>query len=185
MTVSQADSAPDGQLLTRIRRGIRDIPDFPAPGILFRDITPLLGDAALFRDVTDAMAASFARAGVTHVAGIESRGFVLAAPVAQQLRAGFIPIRKGGKLPWRTIERDYGLEYGTDQLEIHTDASPAGSRVLIVDDVLATGGTASASAELIEAVGGVVVGMSFLIGLASLAGAPRLERFRVETLIRL
>lgn len=128
------------KLQSRVRAGIRDIPDFPSPGILFRDITPLLADAALFRDVTDAMAAPFAAVGVTHVAGIESRGFVLAAPVAQQLRAGFIPIRKQGKLPRKTIGRGYGLEYGTDQLEIHADACPPGSRVLIVDDVLATGG---------------------------------------------
>jgi adenine phosphoribosyltransferase len=175
----------DDQLLQRMLAGIRDIPDFPSPGILFRDITPLLRDAALFREVTDAMAAPFEVAGVTHVAGIESRGFVLAAPVAQRLRAGFIPIRKKGKLPWKTSSRSYGLEYGTDQLEIHADACPPGSRVLIVDDVLATGGTASASAELVEEVGGEMVGFSFLISLDSLAGASRLPPVRVETLLRL
>ena len=172
-------------LLERVRRGIRDIPDFPAPGILFRDITPLLGDAALFRDVTDAMAAPFGAGQVTHVAGVESRGFVLAAPVAQRLGAGFIPVRKQGKLPWRTASRGYGLEYGTDQLEIHADACPPGSRVLVVDDVLATGGTARASAELIGEVGGTVVGFSFLILLEALAGIAQLEGFRVETLLRL
>lgn len=179
--------SPDGDpaLLARIREHVRDIPDFPTPGILFRDITPLLADAALFRDVTDAMASTFAEANATHVAGIESRGFVLAAPVAQRLRAGFIPIRKRGKLPWTTVSREYGLEYGTDQLEIHADACPPGSRVLIVDDVLATGGTAYASAELIQAVGGEVLGISFLIALDALDGAARLTPYRTETLLRL
>jgi adenine phosphoribosyltransferase len=175
----------DQELPSRVRARIRDVPDFPAPGILFRDITPLLADAALFRDVTDAMAAAFAGANVTHVAGIESRGFVLAAPVAQRLRAGFIPIRKRGKLPWSTIGRDYGLEYGSDQLEIHVDACPPGSRVLVVDDVLATGGTACASAELIQAVGGDVVGFSFLIALDALRGAARLAPHRADTLLNL
>jgi len=120
---------------------------------------------------------------VTHVAGIESRGFMLAAPVAQTLGAGFIPIRKKGKLPWKTIGRAYGLEYGTDQLEIQTDACPPGSRVLVVDDVLATGGTAQASAELVEAVGGAVVGFSFLVTLDALDGASRLASYRVERLV--
>jgi adenine phosphoribosyltransferase len=177
--------APNHRLLQRIRAAIRDIPDFPSPGILFRDITPLLGDAALFRDVTDAMAFPFASAGVTHVAGIESRGFVLAAPVAQRLNAGFIPIRKKGKLPWRTVGRGYGLEYGTDQLEIHTDACPPGSRVMVVDDVLATGGTASASAELIEEIGGGMLGFSFLIALEALDGASRIQRYHASSLLRL
>lgn len=183
--MSPVRSAAGNGLLTRIRRAIRDVPDFPSPGIRFRDITPLLGDAALFRDVTDAMAASFADADVTHVAGIESRGFVLAAPVAQRLDAGLIPIRKKGKLPWSSVGKPYSLEYGADQLEVHVDAAPEGSRVLIVDDVLATGGTALASAELIEEVGGLVAGFSFLIALDALAGAARLDRYRVETLIRL
>jgi adenine phosphoribosyltransferase len=170
-------------LAARIRRAIRDVPDFPVPGILFRDITPLLGNAGLFRDVTDAMARAFATEGVTHVAGIESRGFILAAPVAQRLGTGFIPIRKRGKLPWKTAGKAYGLEYGTDQLEIHTDACPPGARVLIVDDVLATGGTARASADLIEEIGGAVVGFSFLITLVALDGDSRLTRYRVETLV--
>jgi len=170
-------------LAERIRGAIRDVPDFPAAGILFRDITPLLGNAKLFRDVTEGMATRFAAERVTHVAGIESRGFVLAAPVAQRLGAGFIPIRKKGKLPWNSIGRTYGLEYGTDQLEIHTDACPPGSRVLVVDDVLATGGTARASAELIEEIGSRVVGFSFLIVLAALDGGSRLAGHRVETLV--
>ena len=167
-----------------MRASIRDIPDFPSPGILFRDITPLLADGALFRDVTAAMAAAFVGAGVTHVAGIESRGFVLAAPVAQSLGAGFIPIRKQGKLPWKTVGRAYGLEYGTDRLEIHEDACPGDCRVLIVDDVLATGGTARASAELVRLVGGSVVGFSFLIALSALGGESRLTPDRVDVLLR-
>lgn len=176
---------PDSALLERMRRGIRDVPDFPTAGILFRDITPLLGDAALFRDVTDAMAEPFAALRVTHVAGIESRGFILAAPIAQRLGAGFVPIRKKGKLPWHSVGRGYGLEYGTDQLEIHTDATPPGARVLVVDDVLATGGTACASAELVEEIGATVAGFSFLIGLESLGGAARLGRFLATTLLQL
>jgi adenine phosphoribosyltransferase len=176
---------PDDQLLAQIRAAIRDIPDFPAPGIMFRDITPLLGDSRLVVAVTDSIAAPFVSAGVTHVAGIESRGFVLAAPVAQRLGAGFIPIRKKGKLPWKTAARSYGLEYGTDQLEIHVDACPPGSRVLVVDDVLATGGTARAAAELVEEVGGAMVGFAFLISLEALAGASQLERFRIEAVLRL
>jgi adenine phosphoribosyltransferase len=176
--------APAVELVARIRAGIRDIPDFPSPGILFRDITPLLADGALFRDVTAAMAAPFAGAGVTHVAGIESRGFVLAAPVAQSLGAGFIPIRKQGKLPWKTVSREYGLEYGSGQLEIHADACPGGCRVLIVDDVLATGGTARASADLVGMVGGTVLGFSFLLALDALGGESRLAPGRASVLLR-
>ena len=176
-------SASDPGLLARLRAGIRDIPDFPSPGILFRDITPLLGDGVLFRDATAAMAALFADASVTHVAGIESRGFVLAAPVAQSLGAGFIPIRKQGKLPWKRVGREYGLEYGTDQLEIHADACPGNCRVLIVDDVLATGGTAAAAAELVQEIGGTVAGFAFLIALDALHGESRLAPARTEILL--
>jgi adenine phosphoribosyltransferase len=171
--------------LARIRAAIRDVPDFPVPGIRFRDITPLLADAELFIEVTDAMATPFLDAGITHVAGIESRGFILAAPVAQRLRGGFIPIRKRGKLPGPTLRERYGLEYGTDELEIHRDACPAASRVLIVDDVLATGGTALASARLIEEAGGTVAGFSFLAVLSSHAGASRLDEFGVRAVLRL
>ncbi len=183
--MSIALSSTDSALAARVRDAIRDVPDFPVPGVLFRDVTPLLGDGDLFRETTDAMAAGFAGAGVTHVAGIESRGFILGAPVAQILRAGFIPIRKKGKLPGVTVARRYGLEYGTDELEMHRDACGPGSRVLIVDDVLATGGTASASAELVQDVGGSVTGFSFLAVLDALRGAARLERFDVRTLLRL
>ena len=178
-------SERDQALNERARASIRDVPDFPAPGILFRDITPLLADARLFSDVVDAMAAPFVSSRVTHVAGIESRGFILAAPIAHRLGAGFIPIRKRGKLPWKAVGRNYGLEYGTDQLEVHVDASPPGSRVLIVDDVLATGGTACASAELIEQVGGQVIGFSFLIILDVLDGVSRLTPYHTETLLHL
>lgn len=183
--MSIALSSADSALAARVRDAIRDVPDFPVPGVLFRDVTPLLGDGDLFRKTTDAMAAAFARAGVTHVAGIESRGFILGAPVAQILGAGFIPIRKKGKLPGETVARRYGLEYGTDELEMHRDACGPGSRVLIVDDVLATGGTASASAELVQDAGGSVTGFSFFAVLEALTGAARLERFDVRTLLRL
>ena len=162
-------------LADRLARTLRDVPDFPKPGIVFKDITPVLGNATLFAEVTAAMAAPFRDERITHVAGIESRGFILAAPVAQALGAGFIPIRKPGKLPWRSVGKSYALEYGTDTLEMHADAFTKGSRILLVDDVLATGGTAAASAELIEDVGGIVVGCSFLLEIASLRGAQRLR----------
>jgi adenine phosphoribosyltransferase len=170
-------------LVTRVRRALRDVPDFPKPGIVFKDITPLLADAALFAEVTAAMAAPFAASGVTHVAGIESRGFILAAPVAQALQAGFLPIRKPGKLPWRTAGRDYALEYGTDRLEMHVDACGAAARVLLVDDVLATGGTAAAACALIEDVGGTVVGCSFLLDIVGLGGRDRLSGRDVRSLL--
>ncbi|MDB4884598.1 MAG: Adenine phosphoribosyltransferase [Gemmatimonadetes bacterium] len=172
-----------GSLLARAAASLRDVADFPRAGILFRDITPLLGDAALFAGVTAAMAAPWRAAGITHVAAIESRGFILGAPIAQHLAAGFIPVRKPGKLPAPTIAREYALEYGTDRLEVHADACPPGSRVLLVDDVLATGGTASAAAALIEEAGGTVVGCSFLLAIAALGGASRLAGRHVEVLL--
>jgi adenine phosphoribosyltransferase len=161
-------------LLARLRRRLRDVPDFPKPGILFKDITPVLADQEVFAAVIGAMAAPFMDSGITHVAGIESRGFIFGAPVAQTLHAGFIPIRKPGKLPWKTAGKDYALEYGTDRLEMHADACTAGSRVLLVDDVLATGGTAAAACELIEDVGATVAGCSFLLSLVALRGSQRL-----------
>jgi adenine phosphoribosyltransferase len=165
----------DAALTARLTRTLRDVPDFPKPGIVFKDITPVIGDAALFAAVTAAMAAPFQRLDVTHVAGIESRGFILAAPVAQALGAGFIPIRKAGKLPRRSMAKEYALEYGSNRLEVHVDACTANARVLLVDDVLATGGTAGAAAELIEELGGVVVGCSFLLAIDALHGAERLR----------
>ncbi len=167
----------------RIRELIRDVSDYPKPGVVFKDITPLLGDAAAFRAVTDAMAAPFADAGITHVVAIESRGFILAGPVAQQLGAGFVPVRKPGKLPSRTRRQEYALEYGVDALEIHDDACAAGARVLIVDDVLATGGTADAARTLVDALGATVVGFSFLIVLGFLPGLARLHGARIARLV--
>jgi len=170
---------------SRIKRAIRDVPDFPKPGILFKDITPLLADASLFKATTDAMAAPFERAGVSHVVAIESRGFILGAPVAQRLGAGFIPVRKHGKLPAKTEVVEYALEYGTDRLEIHADACDWSGRprVLIVDDVLATGGTADATRRLLERLGGEVLGFSFLIALSFLPGLERLRNKPAEILV--
>jgi adenine phosphoribosyltransferase len=162
------------QLADRVRAALRDVVDFPKPGVRFKDITPVLADPALFAAVTQAIAAPFLGRGVTHVAGIESRGFVLGAPVAQHLGAGFIPIRKPGKLPWKTRRRDYALEYGSDALEAHSDACGATSVVLIVDDVLATGGTAAAACELVEEIGGRILACTFLLEIAALSGRARL-----------
>ena len=170
-------------LARRLARTLRDVPDFPKPGILFKDITPVLADAALFGEATTAMATSARDLGVTHVAGIESRGFILAAPIALALGAGFIPIRKPGKLPWRSIGKDYALEYGSDRLEMHADAVPPDARVLVVDDVLATGGTAAAAAALIEDGGGYVVGCSFLLAISALHGTERLRGRAVQVLL--
>ena len=174
-----------GDLREEIRQRIRDIPDFPKPGVLFKDITPVLGDARLFAAVTAAMARPFAEARITHVIGIESRGFILGGPVAQQLGAGFVPVRKPGKLPARTEAEEYQLEYGTDRLEIHADACEphVAPRALIVDDVLATGGTADATRRLVERLGTEVVGFSFLIALGFLPGVARLQGRRVEALL--
>jgi adenine phosphoribosyltransferase len=165
---------PQEALDAVVRGLIRDIPDYPKPGILFKDITPLLGHAEAFVRVTDAMADPFTDAGITHVVAIESRGFILGGPVAQRLGAGFVPVRKPGKLPSRKVRRDYALEYGMDALEIHADAWEPPARVLVVDDVLATGGTAAATVELVESIGASVVGCSFLIALSFLSGAARL-----------
>jgi adenine phosphoribosyltransferase len=173
------------ELVSRIKSAVRDVPDFPKPGIIFKDITPLLADAELFRATTEAMALPFEVEHVTHVVAIESRGFILGAPVAQHLEAGFVPIRKAGKLPAKTEAETYALEYGTDTLEIHADACgwARRPRVLIVDDVLATGGTAEATHRLIRRLGGDVVGFSFLIALSFLPGLQRLREQSVRTLV--
>lgn len=167
-----------------IRAAIRDVPDFPKPGIIFKDITPVLADSELFRAATDAMAQPWDQAGVTLVVAIESRGFLLGAPVAQRLGVGLAPIRKPGKLPSVTERLAYALEYGTDALEIHVDGCPAGSRVLVVDDVLATGGTARAACQLVERLGGLVVGCSFLIELSFLDGGATLGDRKRSALVR-
>lgn len=154
---------------------LRAIPDYPKPGILFQDITPVLASAELLRSVTAAMAAPYLKAGITKVVGIEARGFILGSPVALNLNTGFVPFRKPGKLPWKAIRREYALEYGTNVVEAHEDAITPADRVLIVDDVLATGGTAAAAADLVRDLGGAVVGWTFLLELGFLAGKGKLE----------
>jgi adenine phosphoribosyltransferase len=168
----------------RLREAIRDVPDFPKPGIVFKDITTLLMRPDLFREATEHMAKGFVGERITHVLAIESRGFILGAPVAQQLGVGFIPVRKVGKLPFKTERVEYALEYGTDALEIHIDACGANARVLIVDDVLATGGTAKAACALAEKVGAHVVGCSFLMELSFLPGRSTVGDRRIESLLR-
>jgi adenine phosphoribosyltransferase len=162
---------------------IRDIPDFPKPGVVFKDITPLLGDPATFRRCVDELAGPYADDGIAKVLGTEARGFILAAPVAYVFDAGFVPVRKAGKLPWEIERQEYELEYGTDLLEIHRDAVQPGERVLIVDDVLATGGTAAATARLVERLGATVVGFAFLIELGFLAGRDALPGQRITSLV--
>lgn len=163
---------------------IRSIPDFPKPGILFRDITPLLASPAAFRQAVCQMANRFRTAQVDAVAAVEARGFLFAAPLALDLGAKLIPIRKKGKLPFETISHTYDLEYGTDTLQMHVDAISPGTRVLVVDDLLATGGTVEASCRLVEKAGGQVVGCAFLIELVGLGGAQRVGRFPQYVLIR-
>ena len=163
----------------RVRAAIRDIPDFPKPGILFKDITPILSDPALFKTVVDAFAARHKNSGVTKIAAVESRGFLFGAAVAYQLGLGLVPVRKKGKLPYKTVEQTYDLEYGTATLEIHQDAFRAGDRVVLIDDLLATGGTARAAAELIEKLGASVVEIDFLVELAFLKGRDKLTRFKL------
>jgi adenine phosphoribosyltransferase len=162
---------------------IRDVPDFPTPGVLFKDITPLLHDPDGFRFAVDALADRFASIPVDRVVGMEARGFILAAPVAYRLGSSFVPVRKAGKLPWAVAREEYQLEYGTDRLEIHRDAIHPGDRVLVVDDVLATGGTAEATVRLIEGLGGVVVGLGFLMELTHLGGRARLSGHEVMSLL--
>ena len=159
----------------RIKEALRPIQDYPKPGIVFQDITPVLADAALLHDVVEAMAQPFAGGGVTHVVGIEARGFILGGAVATSLRAGFVPLRKPGKLPWERVKEEYLLEYGTDSLEAHSDGLAPGNRVLVVDDVLATGGTAEAAARLARKLGSEVLGWSFLLEISFLKGRSRLS----------
>jgi adenine phosphoribosyltransferase len=168
-----------------VRRTMRSIPDFPKPGILFRDITPVLANPSLFGKVMMALASPFEGHGITHVVSIESRGFILGAPVALELRAAFVPVRKPGKLPAATVREDYALEYGTDSLEMHADALRGAKGVLVVDDVLATGGTAAATCRLVQRVGANVVACAFMIELAALNGRSKLAGKQVESLIAL
>jgi adenine phosphoribosyltransferase len=166
-----------------LKAHVRDIRDYPRPGVVFKDITPLLAAPDAFAAVVDAVAAPFAERRIDKVIGIEARGFVFAAPVAYRHAAGFVPVRKAGKLPWQIEQAEYELEYGTDLLEIHRDAIKPGEQVLIVDDVLATGGTARATLSLVERLGGEVVGLAFFIELGFLHGRDRLDGNEVHAVI--
>jgi adenine phosphoribosyltransferase len=166
-----------------LTRHIRPIPDFPKPGILFRDITPLLADATAFAEAIGRMAEPWRGAGLDAIAAVEARGFLFAGPLALALDVGVIPVRKPGKLPAQTITHEYELEYGRDRLEMHAGVLRAGARVLVVDDVLATGGTAAACMRLVEAGGGVVAGAAFLVEIEPLGGRPRLAPHRVESVL--
>jgi adenine phosphoribosyltransferase len=165
-----------------LRSLVRDVRDFPLPGVTFRDITPLLGNAAAFRRTVDELAARFSDVQVDRVVGVESRGFILAAPVAYNLGASFVPVRKAGKLPWAVVREEYSLEYGSDKLEIHRDAIHPDERILVIDDVLATGGTAAATARLVETLGGSLVGIGILIEITALGGRAALGGRRLEAL---
>ncbi|MEX2203456.1 MAG: adenine phosphoribosyltransferase [Actinomycetota bacterium] len=169
--------------IDRVKALIRDVPDFPQEGIVFKDITPLLADPIAFSTVIDLIVVHFGRGNVDKVVGIEARGFIIASPVAYHFGAGFVPVRKKDKLPWNTEAAEYELEYGTATLEIHQDAVASGERVLVVDDVLATGGTARATAELVERIGGKVVGIACLIELGFLNGRDKLQGYDVFTLL--
>ncbi len=168
----------------RLEDRIRDIPDFPQKGVLFKDITPLLQDAAAFRTALDQLAAHYAGAGIETVVGVESRGFILGAPLAYLLNCGFVPVRKFGKLPYQTASVEYALEYGTNVVEVHMDAIKPGQRVLIVDDLLATGGTVRAAIELVQKLGGQIAGIAFLVELGFLKGRERLPDHDVFALIQ-
>lgn len=162
---------------------IRDIPDFPKPGVVFKDITPLLADKRAFAYTIDAIAHHFDRDEIDRVLGIEARGFITAAPLAYRFTAGLIPVRKKGKLPYNVVAQEYELEYGVDRLEVHEDAIREGDRILIVDDVLATGGTARATAELTERCGGKIAGIATIIELSFLEGRNKLEGYELYSLI--
>ncbi len=166
-----------------LARHVRDIPDFPTDGVTFKDITPLLGNPAAFSSAVDAVVVSFGRGSIDKVVGIEARGFIFAAPVAYHFGAGFVPLRKQGKLPHATLSETYDLEYGSETLEVHADAFAEDDRVLIVDDVLATGGTAAAACELVERTGARVSGLAFVIELSSLAGADRIADYDYFSLL--
>jgi adenine phosphoribosyltransferase len=164
---------------------IRTIPDYPKPGIMFRDVTTLMGDPAAFRHAVDTLVAAYADARIAKVVGIEARGFILGGAVAHQLGAGFVPVRKKGKLPYRTIAESYALEYGTDTVEVHEDAFTSGETVLVVDDLIATGGTALAAIKLIERAGADVVACAFVVDLPDLGGSAKVEALgkRVRSLV--
>ena len=166
-----------------LRRAIRNIPDFPKPGIQFKDITPVLADARLFNGCIELLTANYPPGSVDTVVGIDARGFIFAAAVAIKLQAGFVPVRKKGKLPHRTHEQSYELEYGSSTIAIHTDAVGPGSRVLLIDDLLATGGTAAAAAQLVSQAGAQILEISFLIELSFLKGRDKLKQYPVRSLV--
>jgi len=166
-----------------LRSFVRAVPDFPKPGIMFRDITPLIASPAALKEVTRQLAQPWLNAGITKVLAAEARGFIFGVPLAMELDAGFVPVRKPGKLPWQTRQFSYDLEYGSDALEIHTDALQPGDRVLLVDDLLATGGTVEACVKLVEKSGGEVIGCAFCIHLKDLGGAARLSPKPIFSLI--
>ena len=167
-----------------LRTHVRDVADFPTEGVVFRDITPLLGDASAFAQAVDGIVDEFASVEVDRVVGVESRGFIFGAAVAYRIGAGFVPVRKPGKLPWAVVREEYQLEYGSDKLEIHRDAIHPGERILIVDDVLATGGTAAATATLVETLGGVIAGLGFLLEIEELDGRSKLGDRPVRSLLQ-
>ena len=178
-----ADDALAPRDASWLKEHVRDIADWPRPGVTFKDITPLLGDRAAYRATIDALAERFESAEVDKVLGVEARGFIAAAPLAYRFGAGFVPVRKAGKLPYRIEREEYELEYGTDLLEIHQDALHPGESALVVDDVLATGGTAAATVRLVERLGATVVGLGFVIELAFLGGRRRLGDHPIESLL--
>jgi len=174
---------PAAVTAAEIEKSIRTVPDFPKPGIQFKDITPVLADARLFAGAIDLLTEKFAPGSIDAVVGIDARGFIFAAAAAKKLNAGFVPVRKKGKLPFTTIEQDYALEYGQATVAIHTDALRPGSRVLLIDDLLATGGTAAAAAALVQKLGAKIVEAGFLIELKFLNGRGKLSGFPVRSLI--
>jgi adenine phosphoribosyltransferase len=166
-----------------LRSYVRDIADYPIVGVTFRDITPLLGDAAALGQAVNGMVEQFEGVAIDRVVGVEARGFIFGAAVAYRAGAGFVPVRKAGKLPWAVVREEYSLEYGSDKLEIHRDAIHPGERILIVDDVLATGGTAAATAKLVETLGGEVAGLAFLIEIDELGGRAKLGNRSAKALL--
>lgn len=163
---------------------IRDVPDFPKPGIIFKDITPLLGDPKAFAAMIDAFADKYRDSGITRVCGIESRGFILGAALALRLNVGFVPIRKAGKLPYKKIRREYSLEYGTDAIEIHADSVVRGEKVLLIDDLIATGGTAQAAVALLQDIGAEIVGVAFAVELEFLKGREKFDQSTYFALLK-
>lgn len=167
-----------------LEKYIRDVPDFPKKGIVFKDITPLLGNCEALTEAAEQLASGFGDKGVQFVTGVESRGFIFGSMLAERLNAGFVPIRKPGKLPAETIGETYELEYGTDTIEMHSDAFPSGAKVLMIDDLLATGGTMTAACRLVEKLGGQIVGIAFVIELCFLKGRDKLAGYDVHSLIK-